>query len=371
MKTISKINVLTILIIVFGCSHVPSDESDYELDMSNVKKKVSIMIYEAVTNRGHIAQGNIWNSASGSGNDYYFSYSDIYYDENNNELYEEYYREERMTPYRTVKTNWYNSKEGQKQSIYQRHKYEENADYYYGFDLYERNNNGNLIQISDSKNEINATFKYDSNGNRTEEIEYESKYNTKSKKYERVIKLKTLYSNFNSNGKFQRKLVYNSNNQLMEDVVVEFPNFNSVIEYSKYYKYDQLTGDMRSEFIYNRNNLTVIRRMGEEMDAFVGYPSDLYDEEQIEAYIKEKYYGSNLKLRQVEENIERLYDSYDNLIEVCFYQKNNPYRNFFQNSPCEKIASYKYNEHGDWVEMVRFRAFNEPSHIIVRNIQYF
>ncbi len=387
MKTIYKLNVILILFSVISCSQAPSDEKDYELDMSKVKKKASIMIYEAVTNRGHIAQGNILHSASGSGSDSYFSHSYIYYDENNNVVYEEYGREN-GTIYRTEKTNWFNSKNGQKHSVYSRSKYDENGRFdWFDKKIYERNNSGKLIEItSNSKtykdrkynSEIEFTYKYDSNGNRTEEIEYKRKYNSKTKKNERVIETKTLYSNFNSNGKFQRKLVYNSNNQLELDVVFEYPNSNSVIEYSKYYNYDQLTGDVRCEFIYNENKETVILTGKQRANYFAGTsaPSDL-NEEQREAYIKEKYYGSNLKLESVNKHIERTYDSHGNLIELCSQHKNDSDLSFYQNSPCRKVASYKYNKQGDWIEMVCFSIgfsigrVNLPTHIIVRNIEYF
>ena len=100
-------NVVIILLLgtIYSCN-AQNDEKEYEPDMSNVKKKASIMVYQAVVNGDNVSKGAIADYVMKDINTTYYNNSTIYYDANNHEVYASYCGNN-AKPYRTVKTNWY------------------------------------------------------------------------------------------------------------------------------------------------------------------------------------------------------------------------------------------------------------------------
>ena len=102
---------------ILNCSAQPKDLDNYEYVVdSNVKRKVTIMVYNAIPSGEKNNKGDIAFSFF-DGLESYFSYSQTYYDKYDNKLYEEYFAAGEDEPSRTVKTVWYNSEESKIQSI--------------------------------------------------------------------------------------------------------------------------------------------------------------------------------------------------------------------------------------------------------------
>ena len=350
------------------------------------------MVYQAVVNGDNISRGKVILGALDlySDNEYY-SNSTVYFDENNHEIYVSYCsNENRIKPYKTVKTNWIDSKQNKKQAMYVK-EYDEDNNFkctYYGKTLYERDNAGKLICTliyykSDNNKKYNldtlSFSQYDSYGNRSGAVEYELKYDENEKKNKRILKSKTLYSQYDNKGQFHKKLIYNSDNQLVEELTFEFyPNGKLVkTQNDKYYKYNQLVSDITTNYTYNDNG-RIIEKIDtgiEQADSFVPVRNDLSDEEN-EKNIKESYYGKNLKLKSVNRKWSFSYDNQNREVYRCFYDEEfnknyKPLSGMDIPPSCGRDASYKDNEKGDWIEMVMYDNLDKPSKIVVRKIEYY
>ena len=246
-----------------------------------------------------------------------------------------------------------------------------------------------IIEYSKSENYKNyssdtlSTFQYDTYGNRTEELKYTTKYDKNEKKNKRIIDSKTVYSQYNGEGQFQKKSVYDSDNQLIEELTGEYyPNGKLVkTEYDKTYKYNQLVSDIQDDYTYDDKD-RMIEKIETGLDfsgnggtGYVSFPSNLSIEER-DKYIKDNYYGKNLKLQSVNRKWNFSYDNRNREVYRCFYDeeyiekyKDNPIPGMYI-SPCGRVASYKDNNKGDWIEMIMYEN-DKPSYIVTREIEYF
>ena len=382
MKKISH-KILAILLLSNSLSCVPqNNEREYEFNMSNeVKVKISVMINKAVENHGRIKKGDIINNLSTHDGGFYNSYSQMYYDKFNNIIYESYCSENETIPHRTVKTYWYDSKNNKKNAIYEKRTWG-SEDYSYSKKLHERDKNGKLINIvslrkseinEEYKSEILTSYKYDSKGNRIEMLEYGDKWDKDKLENIRIVKSKTFYSNFNNAGNPQEK--QKIENDLRVETVFDYsPNGKLVeSEYYQQYSYGQLSQEFTNKYTYdNKANLLTIVRKGKGL-GMIGTPNHLHGEER-EQYIKEHYFGKNLKLEPTDIYIENTYDKHNNRVYSCLYNYNRIETefDFLLNipPPCGKVASYKYNSHGDWIERIEYYN-DKPSFIITREIEYY
>ena len=389
MNTILKLILIATLFGCVSCSNVRNDE-EYELNMSNVKKKVSIMVYKPVENSNNI---EVVSSIIIDGNLGRFrSNSTIYYDTNNRIVYEAFFdiedKEHKSTPHGIIKTVWYNSKENKKQTILEKSgagKFKT---------VYDRNADGNLIQIEEFEkfsgdrnytSSISSSYKYDSYGNRIEQVKY----------FGRGESERTVYMQFNDKKNPMRKLVYDSNNELSEECTFEYYPSNNLIkiEQVKRYKYGQQIEDTKSEYTYDSNNnmitqhtnTTSIGGVSTRIGVVYPYPPPpphLSDKER-EEYIRENYYGKNLKLKSENHYITYTYDAHNNLIHTCDYtevdNKDNGigiFGGYFPPSEKPTAYKYKYNEKGDWTELIKYHydfidKIYQPSYIVVRDIEYY
>jgi len=383
MKTNIQFILISIAFIATSCTS-QNDEKDYELDMSNVKKKTTVMVYQAVVNGDDVSKGEITDYIMKDVDNIYNSYSTLYYDANNHRIYESYCSITNKTnPYRTVKTNWYSNNPSKWQSIYER-RYDDGDNKYkcdfYKKTVYDRNSDGKLMRIMEYSKSDNykkydsdtlSTFQYDSYGNKIEEIKYGNEYS------------KTVYSQYNNEGQFQQKRVYDLDNQLIEELTGEYyPNGKLVkTEYDKTYKYNQLVSDIQDDYTYDDKG-RMIEKIETGLDfsgtggtGFVSFPSNL-SEQETEKYIKENYYGKNLKLKSVNMKWNFFYDDHNREVSRCFYNQDDENNSLtqpggmFYTPPCGRVATYKDNEKGDWIEMIMYNN-DKPSYIVTREIEYF
>ena len=364
---------------ILSCSAQPKDLDNYEYVVdSNVKRKVTIMVYNAIPSGEKNKKGDIAFSFF-DGLESYFSYSQTYYDKYDNKLYEEYFAAGEDEPYRTVKTVWYNSEESKIQSIFERNI----IDDYYSLRRtdYERDNQGNLIQITKARRSsveseyekvILEKYTYDNQGNRIEKKEFADNGDIASR---------TVYLHHDKNKNPMIELVYDSNNQVQTEWKFEYyPNSQIKSEHRMSYKFGQLSVDSKAEYTFDNNGNMLSKRIEESSIGVIGIPDHIDDKEEEEDYIRENYYGENHKLKQQSHYFTFTHDEYNNETHVCSYSNYyddeiNRFMGLYNNnrSPCRRTASYKYNSNGDWIEWFVYnnRRNEELTHIITREIEYF
>jgi len=390
MKTIfTKISIIIFLLGSINYAKAQNDEKDYEFTVDkNVKTKVSTMVYEAITDGDNIRKGKVIPYYFNMLIEKFYSYSEIYVDEYRNKLYEiSYFDKAKTLPRRTVKVVYHNRK--QVHATYTKEFSKDDRSYiYYTKKLYERDKNGNVINITEyskSKGKRNYeprilfSFKYNSNGNMIEKIEYTSKYDESKQDYIRVVESKWVYSHFDNKGNFQGMLQYNAKNQLILEVVID--NFQGGhIEYAKEYRYGQLVNEEKTEYRYDSNgnmiSKSIIGKGGNP--GWAQIPDGLTEDER-EQYIYEHYYGRNLKVESTDRVTTYEYDR-NKMVSLCTYYNENDkdyeksqldesstLSRMFSRPPCMKVASYKYNYKGHWVEKIDY----QPLAIITREYEYF
>lgn len=364
---------------ILNCSAQPKDLDNYEYAVdSNVKRKVTIMVYNAIPSGEKNNKGDIAFSFF-DGLESYFSYSQTYYDKYDNKLYEEYFAAGEDEPSRTVKTVWYNSEESKIQSIFERNI----IDDYYSLRRtdYERDNQGNLIQITKARRSsveseyekvILEKYTYDNQGNRIEKKEFADNGDIASR---------TVYLHHDKNKNPMIVLVYDSNNQVQTEWKFEYyPNSQIKSEHRMSYKFGQLSVDLKAEYTFDNNGNMLSKRIEESSIGVIGIPDHIDDKEEKEDYIRENYYGENHKLKQQSHYFTFTHDEYNNETHVCSYSNYyddeiNRFMGLYNNnrSPCGRTASYKYNSNGDWIEKFVYnnRRNEELTHIITREIEYF
>lgn len=364
---------------ILNCSAQPKDLDNYEYVVdSNVKRKVTIMVYNAIPSGEKNNKGDIAFSFF-DGLESYFSYSQTYYDKYDNKLYEEYFAAGEDEPSRTVKTVWYNSEESKIQSIFERNI----IDDYYSLRRtdYERDNQGNLIQITKARRSsveseyekvILEKYTYDNQGNRIEKKEFADNGDIASR---------TVYLHHDKNKNPMIELVYDSNNQVQTEWKFEYyPNSQIKSEHRMSYKFGQLSVDLKAEYTFDNNGNMLSKRIEESSIGVIGIPDHIDDKEEEEDYIRENYYGENHKLKQQSHYFTFTHDEYNNETHVCSYSNYyddeiNRFMGLYNNnrSPCGRTASYKYNSNGDWIERFVYnnRRNEELTHIITREIEYF
>jgi len=308
---------------IYSCSTKPPDFKDYDFVMDkNVKKKAVIMVYEALLHGEVIRKGEkVEYLASVDAK----SYSQIYFDEFGNKLFEANYSfGDGKTLFSTVKTVRSGNRNNLVRIVYKR-----------SFDNYSKtiyifNSIGKLIEIvehsySKDQRKYNSrelsSYKYDSSGNLIEIILYDGKWD--GEKLIPVLKEIRQFSNYNSNGGYQNIETYNSIYQLIKEVAIEYyPNSRLYrAEYSKYYQNGRLTDETRNYFVFDSNENIVIQRSIEN---------------------------------ERDELIYRTFDSHNNLTHF--------------NS--NRVASFKYNSLGDWTEQIIYRS-NRPTWIVERTFTYY
>jgi len=373
------------MILLSGISscNAQNDEKDYELDMNEVKKKMSIMVYKAVEDGGNIKRGRIINDGISDNNSkdlrgfYYLSNSVMYTDAKNNVVYEAYYNENQSIPWRTKKDSG--------KTVYERIAWGR-GDASKGYDsykktVYNRDTDRNLMQIEtfgkSSKNgnytsNISHSYKYDSNGNMIEALEYGYEWDDNVKKNIQIVKERSLFQHFNNKKSPIKKLVYDSENQLRSEWTFEYYSNNLIkMEHVKSYQYGQQHDDTKMEYTYDNNNNMISKSVSSTSMGWIGTPTGLNKKER-EEYIKETYFGKNLKLETVNHYFTYTYDEYNNQIYSCHYddREDNALRQLFKTKPCGRTATYKYNQKGDWVEMIQYYE-DKPTFIVIRDIEYY
>ena len=351
---------------------------------SNVKKKATFMVYEAITDGDNIRKGEVRDYHQLNGKSYN-SYSQTYVNEYGKVLFEAFYSEKNQSiPHRTVKIIRENSKNSRIQAVYEKRHL--GSDYTsYTKTIYNHNDKGQLMDVvkysysSDQKkyeSNILSSNKYDSFGNIIERIEYADEWDEYSKKNIQAINSTKKFSNYTSKGNYQNYFEYDSNNQLKSEVSFEFyPSGLIRTEHEKSYKYNQLTSDTKTYYVYDSKGKILERKMtGKTMEGWIGTPNYLNEKER-EEYIKQKYYGSNLKLKAIITQTNMAYDNHNNLI----YSNTNFNNDIYNDQPLELIEllspkplqwSYKYNKDNEWIEVLEYYQ-GTPSLIIEKTLTYF
>ena len=217
-----------------------------------------------------------------------------------------------------------------------------------------------MSKAKEYTSKILSEYKYDSNGNRIEETGFD---NTEFRKY--------VYSNFNNKGNFRQKLTYDKDNQLIVELTVEYYPDGDLVktEYIKGYKYGQQYDDTKIEYTYDANNNNMLtKRWSSTGMGWIETPNNLSEKEK-EQYIKERYFGKNLKLESTNSYITYTYDSHNNQTYICHYT-DREIPSFLKTEPCGKTAAYQYNAKGDWTEKIIYYD-DKPSWIVVRDIEYY
>lgn len=344
-----KILSTLLIILLLSCTNKQTEIELIREIPKEAKKRVITSFYKSFTQDGELLCGQETEDGT-----YYRD--TVYYDNFNNVLLI------KRNDLYTIKNEYYSAKEG---------KLKKKITIHWGkieYVEYIRNQKGLLIEKKVSgdtlilNREINTTYKYDKNDVLIEEnkldekITYKTSPSTKDKiiKTYQVIDNKNQYEYNNIRGLVEQGTeIYDSKNKTLTRKLIEKYNYGYLdrIE-DNYYTYDK-SGKLLSE-IYS----------GESSGNYVSIPDGLKGKE-IDDYIIEHYYGTNLILKPLDNiKIESIYNSKGDLIaQYTSNLVNGAYKIY----STEKF-DYEYNKKGDWVKKIMHDFRNL---ICIREIEYY
>lgn len=334
-----------------------------------------------------------------------------YFDEFNNVLLEKELRDTINKKYSNfyTRTFYFDSSTGK---ISKEIKLREESVNKYGIRLYNRDSLGRLVSITDNgetdvvwwDDYLPESISYDSENNK---IEIQDKIKTITKKIHSDNDITVYMKQVINESKHDYYMgIYGLSEY--EITTTDTKTGNAIMELAEYISYGTVSHKSMTRYKYNNNGSMIEKEIYEIKTPIVfGVPNDVPFEKQDE-YIRENYFGTNVKYETCYKKIELEYDCNDNLIYEHYINKENiptedfpsefNIRNYWyyikddnRISPVDSIKTYYeyvYNSKNDWIKRVKYQRIKDMNpfsqsiigkdkpdqqveEIVIRKIEYF